>query len=207
MAATSPAFANRSIKRNNESGGERVALLIGNADYSGEARLDNPGNDVEDYSAALRQAGYKVNVKKNLGREQLLSTVADFAREIENNKGVALFHYAGHGIAIDAENYLVPLGVDPNQKEAMLQSQCIPANLVVKLLGSGDGRVNVVILDMCRTLPGKGQRGGSGGPGTDEGHRRHLAGFFHPLWLACPGWERPEEQSLCQTADCRSFAG
>lgn len=145
------------------TGGERLALLIGNADYAGRDKLDNPVNDVQDYGLALKAAGFSVQIKTNLKRQELFEAVSEFGKRVEKVGGLALLHYAGHGVAVDNENYVVPIGATIGQGDERLASDSLAVKQLVKLLGSRPDRVNVVILDMCRSIPGRGMRGEGGG--------------------------------------------
>ncbi|MHC4459272.1 MAG: caspase family protein, partial [Planctomycetota bacterium] len=86
----------------------RVALVIGNSDYE-HAPLKNPINDANDMAAALKLCGFEVMKTINADRKTMRRAIRKFGNEI--NKGaVGLFYYAGHGIQVGGENYLVPIG-------------------------------------------------------------------------------------------------
>lgn len=142
---------------------ERRALLIGNAAYAGKDRLDNPVNDVEDYGQALTAAGFAVTVKKNLKRDELLTAVEQFGKQVAAMDGIALLHYAGHGVMLDKANYVVPIGARLDADPGRLADDSLLLDRLVKHLGTRPGRVNVVILDMCRNIPSRGLRGQEGG--------------------------------------------
>jgi len=142
---------------------ERRALLIGNAAYGGKDRLDNPVNDVEDYGKALTAAGFVVTVKQNLKRDELLTAVEQFGKQVAAMDGIALLHYAGHGVMLDKANYVVPIGARLDADPGRLADDSLLLDRLVKHLGTRPGRVNVVILDMCRNIPSRGLRGQEGG--------------------------------------------
>lgn len=90
------------------SGGKRVALVIGNSDYKNTPKLENPKNDAADVAAALRQLRFHVIEGRDLDKASMDRTVRDFSEALSNAK-VGLLFYAGHGLQVGGENYLVPV--------------------------------------------------------------------------------------------------
>ena len=89
-------------------GAGRVALVVGNSDYTHVGRLPNPANDATDVSAALRRLGFEVTTVRDVGRAAFTTALADFTdRSI--GADIALVFYAGHGMEMDGVNYLVPV--------------------------------------------------------------------------------------------------
>src|SRR4051794_36577806 len=95
--------------------GRRVALVIGNAQYTALPALDNPSNDVENVAAVLRNSGFDVVVSVNLERVALEKTIERFFRSL-GHSDVSLFYYSGHGVQIAGRNYIIP--VDASLKSA-----------------------------------------------------------------------------------------
>lgn len=90
----------------------RTALVIGNGDYQRITSLDNPSNDAGAIATALQGAGYKVHrggALTDLGRDEMQAVVDDFAADIRARGGIAFIYYAGHGIQVDGQNYLIPV--------------------------------------------------------------------------------------------------
>jgi len=87
---------------------ERVALVIGNASYK-DAPLANPVNDATDMAAALRSFGFRVIVRTNASQREMRSAIREFGVELRRAQ-VGLFYFAGHGIQLKGNNYLVPVG-------------------------------------------------------------------------------------------------
>jgi formylglycine-generating enzyme required for sulfatase activity len=135
-------------------GQERIALLIGNSDYSDEGKqLLNPANDANDFAMALENAGFTTQLHLNLSsREALYQTIKAFGEQIANLNGIALVYFAGHGVAYDGKNYLLPTGPHYQYLDDAVKHG-LDANHLLKLLGESEGRVNVVILDACRNMP------------------------------------------------------
>ncbi|CAN5425124.1 hypothetical protein BH09BAC4_BH09BAC4_36770 [soil metagenome] len=147
----------------------RLALVIGNAAYPGEDALKNPVNDATDMGKALEKLGFKVMLKTNVNRKEMALEINRFAEQLATYQ-VGLFYYAGHGIQIRGENYLVPIDAIPTDHqpdEAEIKTNCVPADDLFRQLDNTDALAKIIILDACRNNPfeGPGSRaiGGDGG--------------------------------------------
>ena len=127
---------------------ERVALVVGNANYSHAPPLANPGNDAEDMAAVLRRLGFSVTLGTNLGDAAMEAHLRAFSRSARA-ADVALFFYAGHGLQVDGVNYLVPTDARL-AAESDLPFEAISLDLVLKGMGGG---TNLAFLDACRDNP------------------------------------------------------
>jgi hypothetical protein len=139
LALMQPAFAER-----------KVALVVGNSGYTNVPRLPNPRNDASDMIARLKAMGFEVIPGLDLDRNAFLNSLAVFGRAAEG-ADVALFFYAGHGLQVNGQNYLVPTDAKV-EYEAELDIALIPVPLVMQQLARGS-RVNIVLLDACRDNP------------------------------------------------------
>jgi uncharacterized caspase-like protein len=83
------------------------ALVIGNSKYAASP-LANPANDARAMGAALTSLGFSVEAATDLDYKKLGITVDRFVKTLGRGD-IALFFYAGHGIQIEGENYLVPV--------------------------------------------------------------------------------------------------
>jgi formylglycine-generating enzyme required for sulfatase activity len=128
----------------------RVALIIGNSSYR-TAPLSNPANDAADLAYALEQKGFTVLVRENVSERGLKEAVETFASHLRKG-GVGLFFFAGHGIQLKDQNYLLPidLGFD---SEADIAFKSVSAEYVLSRMAEAGNRVNIVILDACRNNP------------------------------------------------------
>src|SRR5215218_10305196 len=88
----------------------RVALVIGNSSYTNVPTLPNPRNDAEDIAVALRNLGFDVVDGRDLDRRGMADAVRRFSRKLPGSD-IALFFYAGHGVQIGGNNYLLPTDV------------------------------------------------------------------------------------------------
>jgi hypothetical protein len=131
---------------------QRVALLIGNAAYEGEARLKNPVNDATDLAAVLRELGFEVTLKLDADWREMDVAIEEFEKRLSRG-GVALFYFAGHGIETGTgKNYLIPTRSEITE-ERDLRRNAIEANNIVERMEKAGSLVNIIILDACRNNP------------------------------------------------------
>lgn len=132
----------------------RVALVIGQSAYRAVTPLPNPANDAKAMAKLLGDAGFDVITAADLSQKDLNREVGDFAAKVAE-KGpdtVALVFYAGHGLQIDGENYLVPVDVDP-RREADIPLQAVRLNDILNTLNAVPSRMRILLLDACRNNP------------------------------------------------------
>jgi hypothetical protein len=146
-----PSTVFTSVKPINEQ--SKVALIIGNADYTKSAKLKNPLNDANAIDSALSNIGFKVVKVLNADFNGMRKGLSDFSK-LAKNADVALFYYAGHGLQVDGENYLVPINANIETKE-QVALETISIEMVIKTLEmtSNQKRLNVLVLDACRSNP------------------------------------------------------
>ena len=128
----------------------RVALVIGNSDYR-SAPLDNPANDASDLAAALEKLGFNVLVRENVGERGLKEAVDVFAKHLQKG-GIGLFFFAGHGVQLKDQNFLLPVDVG-FESEADVSFKSVSAEYVLSRMAEAGNRINIVILDACRNNP------------------------------------------------------
>src|SRR5437879_10021486 len=90
---------------------KRVAFVVGNGAYKNVAPLPNPPVDAKAMAGVLRNVGFEVVEGTNLTRDKMTERLLDFGQKAQG-ADVAVFFYAGHGIAISGTNYLLPVDVD-----------------------------------------------------------------------------------------------
>lgn len=130
----------------------RVALVVGNDAYVAPARpLANAANDARGLASTLRGVGFSVTEAINLRRAQFDQEVNNFVTSLKDGD-VALFFYAGHGLQVDGENYLIPIDFAARDGiEAKYQGYS--ANLIHDRISGRGVRLAIVILDACRNNP------------------------------------------------------
>lgn len=126
----------------------RTALVIGNSRYA-FSPLPNAANDAADIAAALRNAGFNVILKIDADRRAMTEAIGAFGETLKTSRAMGLFFFAGHGVQISGENYLVPVG-DGFASERDLTDRAIKAADVVDAMAAANNDLNIVILDACR---------------------------------------------------------
>lgn len=132
----------------------RLALVIGQSAYRSVPALPNPANDARMVAKLLTEAGFDVETAADLNQSDMQQAISRFAAKIGNTgpDTVALLFYAGHGLQVDGENYLVPVDVDP-KREADIPLQAVRLNDVLNTLASVPNRMRILLLDACRDNP------------------------------------------------------
>ncbi len=141
--------SSRAIER--KDGAKRVALIIGNADYPGNARLANPLNDAQDMARMLQALGFSVTLLPNSGLRGMSDAVNAFGKTL-TSESIGFFYYAGHGMQVNGRNYLIP--VDANlQSESDVEFECIDVGRVMGKMHDARSKLNIIVLDACRDNP------------------------------------------------------
>ena len=129
---------------------DRVALVVGMAKYETVVTLDNTVNDAISISKTLEAIGFDVRTLTDATSENFRKAIDDFAFQSET-ADLALIYFAGHGVEVQGENFLIP--VDANVKSNKdVQRQSV--SLKQLLAAAGNARkMRIVILDSCRDNP------------------------------------------------------
>jgi hypothetical protein len=133
---------------------QRVALVIGNSNYETAPKLANPGNDAQSMAQFLNSAGFEVTQATDLTRDDMTRVVHDFSNKVaaRGPGAVAMIYYAGHGVQVAGENYLLP--VDARISSASdLDGNSLRLVDVMGTLESIQSRMRIVVLDACRNNP------------------------------------------------------
>jgi uncharacterized caspase-like protein len=130
---------------------KRLALVIGNGDYTNGASLPKAINDVNDMAIALPQAGFEVMSYKNVDRTAMKRAISEFSAKLKGYQ-VGMIYYAGRGIQAENQEYLVPTDADFSKPEA-IKSMCMPVSQLVEELAAAKVPINIILLDADRTNP------------------------------------------------------
>ncbi len=131
----------------------RTALVIGNSDYQTD-KLRNPVNDARDIARSLESMGFKVTQLLNADRRRMKTGIRAFTRNLGDDDDVGLFYYAGHGVQVNGQNYLVPIDADIDTESDVEFETINIARVLAGMEQAGNG-LNLVILDACRNNPYK----------------------------------------------------
>ena len=135
----------------NTSDRNRTALVIGNSKYQ-TAPLKNPSNDATDIAAALTQRGFDVTLRTDINQMEMEESVREFYRQLQRRGGVGLFYYAGHGIQVNGQNYLIPIN-SKIKTETDARYNSVPLGKILGYMHEADTDLNILILDACRNNP------------------------------------------------------
>ncbi|MDF1548761.1 MAG: caspase family protein [Bacteroidales bacterium] len=143
----------RTIKYNatSSTNQKRYALVIGNSDYI-SAPLKNPVNDAKDVAAELKNLGFDVMVYTDVKQNEMKEYIRSFGNKLNANKGVGLFFYAGHGMQVNGENYLIPVNAKI-EKEQDVELESVNLKRLMGEMEYAQNELNIVILDACRNNP------------------------------------------------------
>jgi len=161
----------------------RVALVIGNASYKNTSALTNTGNDARAIAAKLTGIGFEVALYEDLDGQAFREALGEFSEKAQN-ADLALVYYAGHGIEMGGQNYLIP--VDAKMRsEATAAFETVPLEQVLGAVRQAKS-LGLVMLDACRNNPfassmkrSNGNRAVSRGlaPVSVEGERGLIVSF------------------------------
>jgi len=129
----------------------RLALVIGNSRYLHGSVLANPVNDARALKHALEDLGFVVIIQENGTQKTMKRAIDDFGRELKSYD-VGLFFFAGHGVQVSGNNFLIP--VDARlESESDVEYDAVRADRVLAKMESAGAITNIVILDACRDNP------------------------------------------------------
>lgn len=131
--------------------GKRVALVIGMSNYQQVPQLTNPTRDAEAMANLFKRAGFDlVDSERDLGIAALRRVVREFA-ETARDADIAVVYYAGHGMEMDGNNYLIPTDAKL-LSDFDVQDETMSLDRVLRALDPAK-RLKLVILDACRDNP------------------------------------------------------
>lgn len=133
---------------------QRVALVIGNANYQHAPQLANPDDDAQSMAQFLNSAGFEVVAATDLTQDDMIRVVQDFSAKIASRgpNTVAMVYYAGHGVQLAGENYLVPVDAKVSNPTELVNNSVRLVD-VMSTLETIPSRMRIVILDACRNNP------------------------------------------------------
>ncbi len=130
---------------------KRVALVVGNSAYENAGRLENPLRDAKAVAAALREAGFaEVTEGYDLTKPQFDAALKRFG-DAASGADWALVYFAGHGIGVGGESYLLQVDAVLERPEHVEDEAIALARIRAK--AGGAKALRLVILDSCRNNP------------------------------------------------------
>ena len=146
----------------------RIALVIGNGEYTKFEDLRNPANDARAIAGKLESLNFKLvggQAHVNVNRRGMTTLLRDLEDQLKRTSGVeaALVYYSGHGVAEDNQNWLVPVDDGDIRHREDVPDYAIGANSVMRRLERAGGRLHILVLDACRNSPLPSRYGGTRG--------------------------------------------
>lgn len=137
----------------NFPGEKRLALVVGNANYIGQSlnKLSNPVNDANAMTSNLQKLGFDVITITDGTLVEMREALRNFGIRLKSYD-VGLFFYAGHGIQIDGENYILPTNAKVLEKQDV-RYECLSMTTIIKKMEEASTQMNIVLLDACRNNP------------------------------------------------------
>ena len=152
MNLTVVAAQERAATRPTDPGGPKQALVVGNSAYTHTSPLKNPVNDAKAIGSTLQQLGFEVTTLLDVNQRQMEQVLRRFGSRLRDQNGVGLFYYAGHGMQVAGENYLLPVDINPST-ETDVRYDAIPVGKLLGQMDAAGNGMNIVILDACRNNP------------------------------------------------------
>ena len=132
--------------------GNRVALLIGNGTYERpDLNLVNPVRDANALAEALGTHGFQVIEVLDQTRAEMVSALREF-ESAANGAEIAMVFYAGHGVQLADENYLIGTDFGGTSPDDLIASSLTMTELR-QALERAKPAAGIVILDACRNTP------------------------------------------------------
>ena len=134
---------------------KRTALIIGNSNYQEVEILRNPKNDANEMAKTLKELGFDVILVKDASLKSMNKALEQFHQKLKKG-GVGLFFYAGHGLQVEGENYLIPVDAKLATK-GDVNYETVPLGKILSTMEDAGNDANIIILDACRNNPFKGR--------------------------------------------------
>lgn len=128
----------------------RVALVIGNGSYRNVPALPNPANDATDVAASLERLGFAVRRVIDGTSKDMRLALREFI-PLARHSEMAVVYFAGHGIEIAGDDWLIPVDAELDDDIAAEQ-EAVALRSMMPIVGAAS-RLGLIILDACRNNP------------------------------------------------------
>lgn len=129
----------------------RVALVIGNSNYEFFSPLNTPVEEAKSVAETLERLGFDVILSLDANLEEMLDSLYIFEEKLKSG-GIAFFHYGGHGVQSNGQNYLIPVNSDISD-ERKLRTRSLNLSEVMSTLEISGSETNIIVIDACRNNP------------------------------------------------------
>ena len=132
-------------------GQSNSALIIANFAYE-DAPLKTPKADALLIRDSLSSIGFEVTLRENLATQrEFVDAIKDFTSRTENSE-IRIIYYAGHAMAVDGSNFLMPTEESFNSLED-IEDYGVDVEKIVRYFNNQNVGANILILDSCRDNP------------------------------------------------------
>ena len=140
---------------------KRLALVMGNDNYTHVSKLEKAGNDADAMARELRNAGFSVQLQKNLNYRSMVKTVEAFANGITGGDEVIIF-FAGHGVQLRTGSYLLPTDIEASS-ESEIEKTAYALDDLTQKISDAKPAFTLMLVDACRNNPIKSKGRSVGG--------------------------------------------
>jgi uncharacterized caspase-like protein len=129
---------------------KRVALVIGNSGYRNVPVLPNTQNDATDIASSFERLGFSVRKVNDGTFDEMRKALLQFSRDSVGSDMAVVF-YAGHGMEIGGENWLIPVDAELRSDRDAENEAIALKSLMLQVANASS--LGLVILDACRNNP------------------------------------------------------
>jgi uncharacterized caspase-like protein len=128
----------------------RIALVVGNGAYRHVPALPNPGNDASDVAASLERLDFTVRRVTDGTFEDMRRALLEFGQRARRAE-IAVIFFAGHGMEIGGENWLVPVDAEL-RTDLDADHEAVALKSIMPMVAAAS-KLGLVVLDACRNNP------------------------------------------------------
>lgn len=150
---------------------KRIALVMGNDNYTSVSKLQKAGNDATAMARELKAAGFAVQLHRDLNYLGMVKAVETFTNGITGGDEVVVF-FAGHGVQIKNGSYLLPTDIEANS-ESQVEKTAYELLALTDKISEAKPAFSLVMVDACRNNPLKSK-------GRNIGNARGLSAIEPP---------------------------
>ena len=130
---------------------KRIALVMGNDNYTSVSKLQKAGNDATAMARELKAAGFTVQLHRDLNYRGMVKAVEAFTNGITGGDEVVVF-FAGHGVQIKNGSYLLPTDIEANS-EKEVEKTAYELLALTDMISEAKPAFSLVMIDACRDNP------------------------------------------------------
>jgi hypothetical protein len=129
----------------------RKALVIGNDIYKHVPKLENARTDAREMAGALGRAGFNVTLGLDLTERGMKEQLRNFRMSVHGGDEVVVY-FAGHGVQVNAANYLLPVDIE-GQNVEQVRDEAIQLQRILDDMQDRRAAFMLAIVDACRDNP------------------------------------------------------